>query len=79
MKENHGKVPVKQTNRKERSPEREKSKIPVRGTSKTPVRGTSKTPVRVQKNPVRKSIPTSRNQGESEDSSDENYRPEMTY
>ena len=55
VKENHGKLPVKQTSRKERSPEREKSK--------TPVRGTSKTPVRVQKNPVRKSIPTSRNQG----------------
>ena len=29
----------------------------------------------VQKNPVRKSIPTSRNQVESEDSSDEDYRP----
>ena len=39
------------------------------------MRGTSKTPVRVQKNPVRKSIPTSRNQGEREYSSDENYRP----
>ena len=68
VKENHGKLPVKQTSRKERSPERKKSK--------TPVRGTSKTPVRVQKNPVRKSIPTSRNQGESEDSSDEDCRPE---
>ena len=68
VKENHGKLPVKQTSRKERSPEREKSK--------TPVRGTSKTPVRVQKNTVRKSIPTSRYQGESEDSSDEDYRPE---
>ena len=32
--------------------------------------------MRGQKNPVRKSIPTSRNQGESEDSSDEDYRPE---
>ena len=40
------------------------------------MRGTSKNPVRLQKNPVRKSIPTSRNQEESEDSSDENYRPE---
>ena len=40
------------------------------------MRGTSKTPVRVQKNPVRKSIPTSWNQEEGEDSSDENYRPE---
>ena len=68
MKENHGKLPVKQTSRKERSPEREKSK--------TPVRGTSKTPVRVQKNPVREFIPTARNQGESEDSSGEDYRPE---
>ena len=47
----------------------------MRGTPKTPVRGTSKTPVRFQKNPVRKSIPTSRNQEESEDSSDEDYRP----
>ena len=45
-------------------------------TSKTPVRGTSKTPVRVQKTPVSKSIPTSRNQEESEDSLDEGYRPE---
>ena len=68
VKETHGKLPVKQTSRKERSREREKSK--------TAVRGTSKTPVRVQKNPVRKSIPTSRNQEESEDSSDEDYRPE---
>ena len=40
------------------------------------MRGTSKTPVRGQKNPVRRSILTSRNQGESEDSSDEDYRPE---
>ena len=32
--------------------------------------------MRVQKNPARKSIRTSRNQGESEDSSDEDYRPE---
>ena len=40
------------------------------------MRGTSKTPVRVQKNPVRKSIPTSRNQEESEVSSDEDYKPE---
>ena len=48
----------------------------MRCTSKTPLRGTSKTPVRVQKNLVRRSIPTSRNQEESEDSSDENYRPE---
>ena len=40
------------------------------------MRSTSKTPVRVQKNPVRKSIPTSRNQEESEDSSDKDYRPE---
>ena len=32
--------------------------------------------MRGQKNPVRKSIPTSRNQGESEDFSDEDYRPE---
>ena len=53
------KLPVKQTSRKERSPEREKSK----------------TPVRVQKNPVRKSITTSKNQDESEDSSDEYDRP----
>ena len=30
---------------------------------------------RVQKNPLRKSIPTSRNQEESEGSSDEDYRP----
>ena len=45
-------------------------------TSKTPVRGTSKTPVRVQKNPVRKSIPTIRNQEEKENSSNEDYRPE---
>ena len=37
---------------------------------------TSKSPVGVQKNPVMKSIPTSRNQEESEDSSDEDYRPE---
>ena len=59
---------MKQTSRKERSPEREKSK--------TPVRGTSKTSVRVYKNPVRKSVPTSRNHEESEDSSDENYSPE---
>ena len=76
VKENHGKLPLKQTSRKERSPGREKSKTPVRGTSKTLVRGTSEIPVRVQKNPVRKSIPTSRNQGESRDSSDEDYRPE---
>ena len=55
-KENHGKLPVKQTSRKERFPEREKSK--------TPVRGTSKTPMRLQKNPVRESIPASRNHGE---------------
>ena len=68
MKENHGKLPVKQTSRKEKSPAREKCK--------TPVSGTSKTPVRVQKNPVGKSIPTSRNQRESKDSSDESYRPE---
>ena len=66
---------MKQTSRKERFSEREKSKTPVRSTSKTPVRGTSKTPVRVQKNPVRKSIPNTRNQEESEDSSDEDYRP----
>ena len=39
------------------------------------MRGTSKTPVRVQKNPVRKSMPTSRNQEESENSSDKDYRP----
>ena len=45
-------------------------------TLKTPVRGASKTPVRVQKTPVSKSIPTSRNQEESEDSLDEGYRPE---
>ena len=32
--------------------------------------------MRVQKNPVRKSIPTSRNQEENEDSSDEDYRTE---
>ena len=32
--------------------------------------------MKVQKNPVRKSIPTSRNQEESEDSSHENYKPE---
>ena len=70
-KENHGKLPVKQTSRKERF-QREKSKTPVRGTSKTPVRGTLKTPVRVQKNPVKKSIPTSRNQEES----DEDHSPE---
>ena len=38
------------------------------------MRGTLKTPVRFQKNPVRKSIPTSRNQEESEHSSDEDYR-----
>ena len=44
-KKNHGKLPVKQTGRKERSPEREREK------SKTPVRGTSKTPVRVHKKP----------------------------
>ena len=69
-------MPVKQTSRKERSPHREKSKTPVRGTPKTTVRGTSKIPVRVQKNPVRKSIPTSRNQEESEDSSDEDHRLE---
>ena len=67
-KENHGKLPVKQTSRKEKSSEREKSK--------TSVRGTSKIPVKVQKNPVRKSIPTGRNHGESKDSSDEDYRLE---
>ena len=67
VKENN-KLPAKQTSRKERSPEREKSKTPVRDTSKTLVRGTSKTPVKVQKNLVSKSIPTSRNQEESEDS-----------
>ena len=60
MKEQH-KLPVKQISRKERSPETEKSKSPVRGTPKTPVRGTSKTSVRLQKNPVRKPIPTCRN------------------
>ena len=48
----------------------------MRDTSKTPVRGTSKTPMIAQKNPVRKSIPTSRNQEESEDSSDQDYKPE---
>ena len=32
--------------------------------------------MRVQKNPVRKSIPTTRNQEENEDSSDEDYRTE---
>ena len=53
-------MPVKQSSRKERSQGREKLKIPVRA----------------QKNPVRKSIPTSRNQEESEDSSEEDYRPE---
>ena len=74
VKENH-KLSVKQASRKERSSEREKSKTPVRGTSKSPARSTSKTPVRVQKNSVRKSIPTIRNQEESEDSSDEDYRP----
>ena len=68
VKENQGKLPVKQTSRKERSQKK--------GKSKTPVRGTSKTPVRVKKNPVRKSIPTSRNQEESEVSSDEDYKPE---
>ena len=61
-------LPVKQTSRKKRSPEREKSK--------TTVRSTLETPVRVQKIPVRKSIPAGRNQEESEDSSDEDYRPE---
>ena len=35
-KENHGKLPGKQTSRKDKYPEREKSKIPVRGTPKTP-------------------------------------------
>ena len=75
MKESH-KLPVKQTSRKERSPEREKSKTPVRDASNTPIRGTSKAPVKVQKNPVRKSIPAGRNQEKSEDSSDEDYRPE---
>ena len=74
VEESH-KLPVKQTSRKDRIPEREKSKTPVRGTSKTSVRDTSKFPVRVQKNPIRKSIPTSRNQEESEDSSDEDNRP----
>ena len=59
---------MKQTSRNERSPEREKSK--------TLVRDTWKTPVRVQKNAVRKSMPTSRNQEESKDSSDKDYRPE---
>ena len=59
---------MKQTSRNERSPETEKSK--------TLVRDTWKTPVRVQKNPVRKSMPTSRNQEESKDSSDKDYRPE---
>ena len=48
----------------------------MRCTSKTQLRGTSKTPVRVPKNLVRRSIPTSRNQEESEDSLDETYRPE---
>ena len=67
VKENHNLL-VKQISRKERSPEREKPK--------TSVRGTSKTPVRVQKNPLRKSIPTSRNLEESEDSSEEDYRTE---
>ena len=43
---------------------------------RSPEKEKSKTPVRVQKNPVRKSILTSRNQGESEYSSDEDYRPE---
>ena len=66
VKENHN-LPVRQTIRKERPPEREKSK--------TPVRGTSKTPVIVQENLVRKSIPTGKNQEESEDSSDKDYRP----
>ena len=56
-KKNHGKLPVKQTSRKERFPER-------KNPPKTPVRGTSKTPMRLQKNPVRESIPTSRNHGE---------------
>ena len=60
VKESH-KLPVKQTSRKERSPEREKSKTPVRDASKTSMRDTSKTPARVQKNPVRKSIPAGRN------------------
>ena len=41
----------------------------------TPVRSTSKTPKQIQKKPVRKSIPTSRNQEENENSSDEDYRP----
>ena len=67
MNENH-KLPVKQTSRKERSPEKDKSKTPLRDASKPPVRGTSKTPVRVKKIPVRKAIPTGRNQEESEDS-----------
>ena len=53
--------------------QREKSKTSVRHTSKTPVRRTSKTSVRVQKNLVKKSIPTSRNHEESEDSSDKDY------
>ena len=75
VNEDH-KLPVNQTSRNDRSPEREKSKTPVRGTLKTPLRGTSKTPVRVKKKPVRKSIPTSLNQEESEYSSDEDYRPE---
>ena len=48
----------------------------MRDTSKTPVRGTSKTPMIAQKNPVRKSIPTSRNQEESEDSSYQDYKPQ---
>ena len=53
--------------------QREKSKTSVRDTSKTPVRRTSKTSVRVQKNLVKKSIPTSRNQEESEGSSDKDH------
>ena len=46
------------------------------------MKGRSKTLERAQKNPVRKSIPTNRNQEESEDFSDKVYRPEddvMTY
>ena len=57
----------------------EKCKTSVRDTSKTPVRRTSKTSVRVQKNPFKKSILTSRNQEESEDSSDKDYKSEMKF
>ena len=41
-------LPVKQTSRKKRPPER--------GKFKTPVKGTSKTSMRVQKNPLRKPL-----------------------